>query len=96
MAPGAETPTGLFYVQSKFTPTAPILGAYAFETSAYSKPSDWPGGGVVGVHGTPWPAPASRASRLTRLRADAQLGHPLAADAHADRNAGQDRPLSVG
>jgi lipoprotein-anchoring transpeptidase ErfK/SrfK len=54
-APGAETPLGLFYVQSKFVPTAPILGAYAFETSAYSKLSDWPGGGVVGVHGTPWP-----------------------------------------
>jgi lipoprotein-anchoring transpeptidase ErfK/SrfK len=54
-APGAETPTGLFYVQSKFVPDADILGAYAFETSAYSKLSDWPGGGVVGVHGTPWP-----------------------------------------
>jgi lipoprotein-anchoring transpeptidase ErfK/SrfK len=54
-APGAETPIGLFYVQSKFVPTAPILGAYAFETSAYSKLTDWPGGGVVGVHGTPWP-----------------------------------------
>ncbi|MBA3402636.1 MAG: L,D-transpeptidase [Actinobacteria bacterium] len=54
-APGAETPTGLFYVQSKFTPAAEILGAYAFETSAYSKLSDWPGGGIVGVHGTPQP-----------------------------------------
>jgi lipoprotein-anchoring transpeptidase ErfK/SrfK len=54
-APGAETPTGLFYVQSKFVPQAEILGAYAFETSAYSKLTDWPGGGVVGVHGTPWP-----------------------------------------
>ncbi len=54
-APGAETPTGLFYVQSRFVPTTPILGAYAFETSAYSKLTDWPGGGVVGVHGTPWP-----------------------------------------
>jgi lipoprotein-anchoring transpeptidase ErfK/SrfK len=54
-APGAETPIGLFYVQSKFVPTAPILGAYAFETSAYSKLTDWPGGGIVGVHGTPWP-----------------------------------------
>jgi lipoprotein-anchoring transpeptidase ErfK/SrfK len=53
--PGAETPTGLFYVRSKFVPTAPILGAFAFETSAYSKLTDWPGGGVVGVHGTPWP-----------------------------------------
>ena len=54
-APGAETSTGLFYVQSKFTPNAAILGAYGFETSAYSKLSDWPGGGVVGVHGTPGP-----------------------------------------
>lgn len=52
---GAETPAGLFYVTGKFDPTAPILGAYALETSAFSKLSDWPGGGVVGVHGTPWP-----------------------------------------
>jgi lipoprotein-anchoring transpeptidase ErfK/SrfK len=55
-ARGAETPTGVFYVQSKFFPNAPILGAFAFETSAYSKLTDWPGGGVVGVHGTPWPS----------------------------------------
>jgi lipoprotein-anchoring transpeptidase ErfK/SrfK len=54
-ARGAETPTGLFYVQSKFFPNAEILGAFAFETSAYSRLTDWPGGGVVGVHGTPWP-----------------------------------------
>jgi lipoprotein-anchoring transpeptidase ErfK/SrfK len=54
-ARGAETPTGLFYVQSRFVPSAEILGAFAFETSAYSKLTDWPGGGVVGVHGTPWP-----------------------------------------
>jgi lipoprotein-anchoring transpeptidase ErfK/SrfK len=54
-APGMETPLGLFYVQSKFDPTWPVLGAYAFETSGYSKLSDWPGGGVVGVHGTNTP-----------------------------------------
>ncbi|MCI0633520.1 MAG: L,D-transpeptidase [Actinobacteria bacterium] len=53
--PGAATPTGLFYVQSKFVPNVPILGAFAFETSGYSQLTDWPGGGVVGVHGTPWP-----------------------------------------
>jgi lipoprotein-anchoring transpeptidase ErfK/SrfK len=53
--PGAATPTGLFFVQSKFVPNAAILGAFAFETSAYSQLTDWPGGGVVGVHGTPWP-----------------------------------------
>ena len=50
-----ETPTGLFYVQAKFDPTWSVLGAYAFETSGYSKLSDWPGGGVVGVHGTNTP-----------------------------------------
>ena len=53
--PGMETPLGLFYVQAKFDPTWPVLGAYAFETSGYSKLSDWPGGGVVGVHGTNTP-----------------------------------------
>jgi len=57
--PGAETPLGLFYVTDRFDPTVDpdwaILGAYAFETSAYSKLTDWPGGGIVGVHGTPWP-----------------------------------------
>ena len=57
--PGAETPTGLFYVTWKFSPKIDpnwaILGDFAFETSAYSKLTDWPGGGIVGVHGTPWP-----------------------------------------
>lgn len=56
---GAETPLGLFYVTWKFNPKIDpewaILGAYAFETSAYSRLTDWPGGGIVGVHGTPWP-----------------------------------------
>jgi lipoprotein-anchoring transpeptidase ErfK/SrfK len=51
-APGMETPLGLYYVTVRFKPVAePFLGAFAFETSAYSKLSDWPGGGVVGLHG---------------------------------------------
>jgi len=58
--PGAETPLGLFYVTWKFNPAIDpdwsILGSYAFETSAYSKLTDWPGGGIVGMHGTPWPS----------------------------------------
>jgi lipoprotein-anchoring transpeptidase ErfK/SrfK len=58
--PGLETPTGLFYVTWKFDPRIDpnwsALGNYAFETSAYSpKLSDWPGGGIVGLHGTPQP-----------------------------------------
>jgi lipoprotein-anchoring transpeptidase ErfK/SrfK len=57
--PGMPTPLGIFYVTWKFNPAIDpswsALGAYAFETSAYSSLSDWPGGGIVGVHGTPWP-----------------------------------------
>jgi hypothetical protein len=54
--PGAETPLGrYFYVQWRFVPTDPFYGSYALETSAYSRLSDWPGGGVVGIHGTDEP-----------------------------------------
>lgn len=46
------TPKGNFYVQARFKPTLRKLGAFAFETSAYSPTlTDWPGGGVVGIHG---------------------------------------------
>jgi lipoprotein-anchoring transpeptidase ErfK/SrfK len=70
-ARGMETPIGLFYVQARYVPTQyPILGAYAFETSGYSKLSDWPGGGVVGVHGTnsPWLIGQAVSHGCVRLR----------------------------
>jgi lipoprotein-anchoring transpeptidase ErfK/SrfK len=70
-ARGMETPIGLFYVQTAFVPDQyPILGAYAFETSGYSKLSDWPGGGVVGVHGTntPWLIGQAVSHGCVRLR----------------------------
>ena len=55
-APGTETPVGLYYVTVRFKPVqVPFLGSFAFETSAYSKLSEWPGGGVVGLHGTTAP-----------------------------------------
>ena len=96
--PGAETPLGLFYVTDKFNPAIDpewsILGAYAFETSAYSKLTDWPGGGIVGVHGTPWPnllgqAVSSGCVRLHNrdvefLRSRVPVGTPV-----------RDRPLSA-
>jgi lipoprotein-anchoring transpeptidase ErfK/SrfK len=58
--PSTPTPTGLFYVTWKFDPRIDPnwsgLGNYAFETSAYSPGlTDWPGGGIVGFHGTPSP-----------------------------------------
>ena len=55
-APGMETPLGNFYVTARFVPDNSFLGAFAFETSAYSKLTDWPGGGVVGIHGTSMPS----------------------------------------
>jgi hypothetical protein len=49
--PGMETPIGHFYLMAGFKPQESVLGPWAFETSAYSKLSDWPGGGIIGIHG---------------------------------------------
>jgi lipoprotein-anchoring transpeptidase ErfK/SrfK len=54
-APGRETPLGHYYVQARFVPDDSFLGVFAVETSAYSKLTEWPGGGVVGIHGTSMP-----------------------------------------
>jgi hypothetical protein len=54
-APGRETPTGHFYVTARFVPDDSFLGVFAVETSAYSKLTEWPGGGKVGIHGTSMP-----------------------------------------
>jgi lipoprotein-anchoring transpeptidase ErfK/SrfK len=55
-APGMETPVGHYYVAARFVPYKdPFLGVFAVETSAYSKLTEWPGGGVVGIHGTSKP-----------------------------------------
>ena len=49
---GSETPLGRsFYVESAVVPTDPFYGAYALETSAYARVTDWPSD-VVGIHGT--------------------------------------------
>ncbi len=56
-ASGMPTPLGHYYVAARFVPyNDPFLGAFAVETSAYSSLPNWPGGGVVGIHGTnePW------------------------------------------
>ncbi len=52
--PGTITPAGRFYVLEKLTAVgAPLYGPYAIGTSAYAPTlSEWPGGGVVGIHGT--------------------------------------------
>lgn len=54
--PSTPTPTGLYWVREEFVLSNQVFyGPYAFGTSAYANISDWPGGGVVGVHGTSLP-----------------------------------------
>jgi hypothetical protein len=86
--PGAETPLGRgFYVESAFVPSDPFFGTVALETSAFSRLTDWPDEGVVGIHGTDRPellgqavshgcirVPNEVARRLRRL---APLGTPI-------------------
>jgi L,D-transpeptidase catalytic domain len=52
--PSLPTPAGHFYVMEKLTVIGEsIYGPYAIGTSAYAPTlSEWPGGGVVGIHGT--------------------------------------------
>ncbi|HVL97157.1 MAG TPA: L,D-transpeptidase family protein [Solirubrobacteraceae bacterium] len=52
------TPRGTFWIRSRLRGLAgrPAYGPYAFGTGAYSTLSDWPGGGVIGIHGTNQPA----------------------------------------
>lgn len=52
----APTPLGRFYVTAAFHPSDPFLGPWAFETSAYAAITDWPRGGIVGLHGTSVPS----------------------------------------
>lgn len=76
------TPTGDFYVRSRLRDLrgGTIYGPWAFGLSAYSVLTDWPGGGVVGIHGTNQPGlipgrpsngcvrvPNDRVRRLARL-----------------------------
>jgi lipoprotein-anchoring transpeptidase ErfK/SrfK len=52
--PGTPTPAGRFYIRERIRALkgGTIYGPYAFGTSDYSTLSEWPGGGIVGLHGT--------------------------------------------
>jgi len=87
-APGRETPVGHYFVASRFVPYHDtFLGVFAEETSAYSKLTEWPGGGVVGIHGTSLPQLLGKAvshgcvrvsnTTARKLRALAPLGTPI-------------------
>jgi lipoprotein-anchoring transpeptidase ErfK/SrfK len=55
--PGTITPAGRFYIREKFRVRGDAAyGPAAFGTSAYAPTlSEWPNGGVVGIHGTNQP-----------------------------------------
>ena len=52
------TPAGRFWIRERLRSKRrrPPYGPWAFGTSAYARISDWPGGGVVGIHGTNQPS----------------------------------------
>ena len=56
--PQWPTPRGRFYVRERLIPVDPegLYGVFAFGLSAYSRVlTDWPGGGMIGIHGTNQP-----------------------------------------
>ena len=58
-APGTPTPHGQFYIRDRLDgfSAGSIYGPLAFGTSALSNvETDWPGGGVIGIHGTNEPS----------------------------------------
>jgi hypothetical protein len=55
--PSTPTPAGSFWIREKFrVKGSPLYGARSMGTAAYSTTlTDWPGGGIVGLHGTSEP-----------------------------------------
>jgi L,D-transpeptidase catalytic domain len=87
--PSTPTPTGSFWIREKFHVSGNTLyGTRAMGTAAYSNTlTDWPGGGVIGMHGTSEPGlipgrPSHGCVRLKnrdieRLYALTPIGTPL-------------------
>jgi hypothetical protein len=66
------TPAGRFYVREllKINPATTSYGPYIFGTNGYAKLSEFPGGGIIGVHGTSQPGsiPGRPSHGCVRLR----------------------------
>jgi lipoprotein-anchoring transpeptidase ErfK/SrfK len=55
-AAGTPTPAGRFWIRERLRGFGGSYGPWAFGTSAYSNQlTGWPGGGVIGIHGTDQP-----------------------------------------
>jgi hypothetical protein len=71
---GTPTPRGQFWIRERLKGIGgnSVYGPWAFGTSAYSNLSDWPGGGVVGIHGTNQPGliPGRPSHGCIRVRND--------------------------
>jgi hypothetical protein len=86
------TPPGHFWIREAF-PISDLRSGYwpyAFGTSDYSTLTDWPGGGVVGIHGpyyAPQDVPGHVSHGCIRLRASD--------DAWLSRHAGVGTPLLI-
>jgi hypothetical protein len=70
--PSTPTPMGSFWIREKFHVSGnPLYGTRAMGTAAYSNTlTDWPGGGVIGMHGTSEPGliPGRPSHGCVRLR----------------------------
>jgi len=87
--PSLPTPAGHFFVTEKLLAIGgPVYGPYALGTSAYAPSlSEWPGGGVVGIHGTDEPqlvpgrpshgCVRMRNGDITRLWRMVEVGTPI-------------------
>jgi len=77
-APGMETPLGRYYATARFVPHGDkYLTVFAVETSGYSKLTEWPGGGVFGIHGTPEPWLLGKAVSHGCIRVSARTARKL-------------------
>ncbi len=90
--PSTPTPPGRFWVREKFpvNPPVPLYGPYAIGTSDYSTTeTDWPGGGIIGIHGTDQPnlIPGDPSHGCVRLQ-NPEITKPVQAraDRHPDRH----------
>ncbi len=86
--PSTPTPAGHFWITEAFSSDVAAYGPYAFGTTDYSNTeADWPGGGVVGLHGTDesWLVPGDPShgcirlhnSDILRLKKLLPIGTPL-------------------
>ncbi|HST41273.1 MAG TPA: L,D-transpeptidase [Conexibacter sp.] len=71
-AAATPTPPGRFWVREKLRfRLQPLYGSFALGTSAYAPTlTEWPAGGVVGLHGTdePWLIPGRPSHGCVRIR----------------------------